>query len=76
MGRVYAQTFVEAHCSWAQAKLYLSKLPMTAVDLLHDRVLPHYEAQGVSLERIHTENGREYCGRPLHHPYELYLMVQ
>ncbi|MEO6055211.1 MAG: integrase core domain-containing protein [Gemmatimonadales bacterium] len=29
------------------AQLYLSKVPMTAVDLLHDRVLPFYEAQGV-----------------------------
>lgn len=76
VGRVYAQTFVDAHCSWAAAKLYLSKLPMTAVDLLHNRVLPHYEAAGISLERVLTDNGREYCGRPLHHPYELYLTVQ
>lgn len=76
VGRVYAQTFVDAHCSWAAAKLYLSKLPMTAVDLLHDRVLPQYEGAGVSLERVLTDNGREYCGRPLHHPYELYLTVQ
>ena len=32
------------------AKLYLSKVPMTAVDLLYERVLPFYEAQGVVLE--------------------------
>jgi len=76
VGRVYAQTFVDAHCSWAAAKLYLSKLPMTAVDLLHNRVLPHYEAAGIGLERVLTDNGREYCGRPLHHPFELYLTVQ
>lgn len=76
VGRVYAQTFVDAHCSWAAAKLYLSKLPMTAVDLLHNRVLPHFEAAGISLERVLTDNGREYCGRPLHHPFELYLTVQ
>jgi transposase InsO family protein len=76
VGRIYAQAFVDAHCSWAQAKLYLSKIPMTAVDLLHDRVLPVYEAAGVALERILTDNGREYCGRPLAHPYELYLAVQ
>lgn len=60
----------------AFSKLYLSKLPMTAVDLLHDRVLPFYDAQGVALERILSDNGREYCGRPLHHPFELYCLVQ
>lgn len=49
---------------------------MTAVDLLHDRVLPVYEAAGVPLERILTDNGREFCGRPLAHPFELYLAVQ
>lgn len=76
VGRIYAQSFVDAHCSWAQAKLYLSKIPMTAVDLLHDRVLPVYEAEGIALERLLTDNGREYCGRPLHHPFELYLAVQ
>ena len=58
VGRIYAQAFVDAHCSWAQAKLYLSKIPMTAVDLLHDRVLPVYEQAGVALERILTDNGR------------------
>jgi transposase InsO family protein len=76
VGRIYAQSFVDANCSWAQAKLYLSKIPMTAVDLLHDRVLPVYEQAGVALERILTDNGREFCGRPLAHPYELYLAVQ
>jgi transposase InsO family protein len=76
VGRIYAQAFVDADCSWAQAKLYLSKIPMTAVDLLHDRVLPVYEAAGVALERILTDNGREFCGRVLQHPYELYLAVQ
>jgi transposase InsO family protein len=76
VGRIYAQAFVDADCSWAQAKLYLSKIPMTAVDLLHDRVLPVYEAAGVALERVLTDNGREFCGRVLQHPYELYLAVQ
>ena len=28
------------------ARLHLSKVPMDAVDLLHDRVLPIYEVQG------------------------------
>ena len=57
VGRIYAQTFVDAHCSWAQAKLHLSKIPMTAVDLLHDRVLPVYEQAGVALEGTLTDHG-------------------
>lgn len=76
IGRIYAQTFIDANCAVGFAKLYLSKMPMTAVDLLHDRVLPFYEARGVVLEHILTDNGREFCGRPLHHPYELYCTVQ
>jgi transposase InsO family protein len=76
IGRIYAQNFIDANCAVAFSKLYLSKLPMTAVDLLHDRVLPFYDAQGIPLERILSDNGREYCGRPLHHPFELYCTVQ
>lgn len=76
VGRVYAQTFIDANAAVGFAKLYLSKVPMTAVDLLHDRVLPFYEAQGVPLQRVLTDNGREYCGRPLQHPFELYCAVQ
>jgi hypothetical protein len=75
IGRIYAQNFIDANSAVAFSKLYLSKLPMTAVDLLHDRVLPFYDPQGVALERILSDNGREYCGRPLHHPFELYCLV-
>jgi len=76
VGRVYAQTFIDANAAVGFAKLYLSKVPMTAVDLLHERVLPFYEALGVPLQRVLTDTGREYCGRPLHHPVELYCAVE
>ena len=45
-----------------QAKLYLSKIPMTAFDLLHDRVLPVHEQAGVALERILTDKGASTAG--------------
>lgn len=48
---------------------------MTAVDVLHDRVLPFYEEHGVEIDHLLTDNGREYCGLPLHHPFELFLAV-
>lgn len=75
VGRIYLQSVVDAFCSHAFGKLYLSKLPMTAVDVLHDRVLPFYDGHGVAVEHLLTDNGREFCGRPLQHPYELFLAV-
>jgi transposase InsO family protein len=67
---------IDAHSSHVFAKLYLSKVPMTAVDVLNDRVLPFYEEHGVEIEHLLTDNGREYCGRPVGHPFELYLAIQ
>ena len=75
VGRIYMQTVIDAHCSLAFGKLYLSKVPMTAVDVLHDRVLPFYEDHGVDIEHLLTDNGREFCGRELHHPFELFLAI-
>jgi transposase InsO family protein len=50
--------------------------PVTACDLLYDRVLPFYEALGVPIGAILTDNGREFCGRVEQHPYELLLGVE
>ena len=76
VGKIYQQTVIDAHSSHVFAKLYLSKVPMTAVEVLDDRVLPFYEEHNVEVERLLTDNGREYCGRPLQHAYELYLAIQ
>jgi transposase InsO family protein len=76
VGKVYVQVVIDVFCSLAFAKLYTSKLPVTAADLLYDHVLPFYEALGVSIGAILTDNGREYCGRPDGHPYELLLGVE
>jgi hypothetical protein len=38
-------------------------------------VLPFYEEHGVEIEHILTDNGRETCGKPLSHPFELYLTI-
>jgi len=75
VGRIYMQSVVDAHCSLAFGKLYLSKVPMTAVDVLNERVVPFYEDHGVQIDHLLTDNGREYCGRELHHPFELYLAI-
>ena len=76
VGKVYVQVVVDVFSSLAFAKVYTSKMPMTACDLLYDRVLPFYDALGVTIGAILTDNGREFCGRPEAHPYELLLGME
>ncbi len=45
VGRIYQQTFVDTYSKWATAKLYTTKTPITAADLLNDRVLPFFAEQ-------------------------------
>jgi hypothetical protein len=40
VGRVYQQTFIDTYAKVGFAKLYDRKTPITAADLLNDRVLP------------------------------------
>lgn len=75
VGRIYQQTYVDTYSKWAAAKLYSTKTPITAADLLNDRVLPFMEEQGMGLIRILTDRGTEYCGRPESHDYQLYLAL-
>jgi hypothetical protein len=58
------------------AKLYDRKTPITAADLLNDRVLPFFEEHDVKLLRVLTDRGSEFCGNPERHEYELYLAVE
>lgn len=76
VGKVYVQVVVDTFCSLAFAKVYTSKMPVTAADTLVDRVLPFYEALGVPVQAILTDNGREFCGKPEGHPFELLLAME
>ena len=67
VGRIYQQTFVDTYSKWAAAKLYTTKTPITAADLLNDRVLPFFAEQGMGMIRILTDRGTEFCGRPEAH---------
>ena len=42
VGRVYQQTYIDTYSKVAQAKLCTAKTPITAADLLNDRVLPFH----------------------------------
>lgn len=75
VGRIYQQTFVDTYSKWAAAKLYTTKTPITAADLLNDQVLPFFADQGMGLIRILTDRGTEYCGKPETHDYQLYLAL-
>ena len=76
VGRVYQQTFIDTYSKVAFAKLYDRKTPITAADLVNDRVVPFFEEQEVKLCRVLTDRGTEYCGNPEHHEYELYLAIE
>jgi len=76
VGRIYQQTFIDTYAKVGFAKLYTEKTPITAADLLNDRVLPFFEEQGIPLLRVLTDRGTEYCGVADRHPYELYLAVE
>jgi hypothetical protein len=53
VGSIYQQTFVISK--------YNMKTPITAADLLNDRVLPFFESQEVPMLRMLTDRGTEFC---------------
>lgn len=75
VGRVYQQTFVDTYSKIAHCKLYTTKTPITAADLLNERVLPMFEEHQVPLLRILTDRGTEYCGKLETHDYQLFLAI-
>jgi len=76
VGKVYMQSAIDCHSRHAWARLYTSKLPITAVHLMDSEVLPAFEAAGARIETVLSDNGREFCGRPDRHPYELFLQLE
>src|SRR5436853_6620889 len=76
VGRIYQQTVIDTYSKVACAKLYDRKTPITAADLLNDRVVPFYDQHEVKLSRVLTDRGSEFCGNPERHEYELYLAVE
>ena len=75
VGRIYQQTFIDTYSKVAFAKLYTTKTPITAADILNDRVLPYFKEHELPMLRILTDRGTEYCGRVDHHDFQLYLAI-
>ena len=76
VGRIYQQTFVDTYSKVAFCKLYNMKTPITAADLLNDKVLPVFEEHKVPMLRMLTDRGTEYCGKIEQHDYQLFLAVK
>ena len=76
VGRIYQQNFIDTYSKVAFAKLYDRKTPITAADLLNDRVVPFFDEHDVKLCRMLTDRGTEFCGTSQAHEYELYLAVE
>src|SRR6201998_1570813 len=75
VGRVYQQTVIDTYSKVGFAKLYTRKTPLTAADILNDRVIPFYDEHSIRLSRMLTDRGTEFCGSESHE-YELYLAVE
>jgi len=75
VGRIYQQTFVDTYSKVASCKLYTTKTPITAADLLNDRVLPFFEEHEMSILRMLTDRGTEFCGKIEQHDYQLFLAL-
>jgi hypothetical protein len=48
-----------------------AKTPITAAEILNDRVVPFYDEHSIRLSRMLTDRGTEFCGSQSHE-YELY----
>ena len=46
VGRIYQQSFIDTYAKVAFAKLYDRKTPITAAEILNDRVVPFYDEHG------------------------------
>ena len=76
VGKVYLQTVLDCFSRYAWGRLYTSKLPLTAVQVMNNDVLPFFDEHRVRVKTVLSDNGREFCGRPDRHPYELFLQAR
>ena len=71
----FARIRIDTYSKVAHCKLYTTKNPITAADLLNDRALPFYEANALSVLRVLTDRGTEFCGEIEQHDYQPYLAI-
>ncbi len=64
VGRIDQQTAIDTYSKVAFTKLYDSKTPTTAADLLNDRALPFFDQQEIAVSRVLAGRGTEYSATP------------
>ena len=75
LGRIYQQTDMDAYTGFGFVKVYTDKTVVSAIDFLEIKVLPVYQGRNIALDRILTDNGKEYSTHwpDGHHGYETFL---
>ena len=75
LGRIYQQAGIDAYAGFGFAKVYTDKMAISAIDFLETKVLPVYGEWHIPLDRILTDNGKEYTTHWANgnHEYETYL---
>ncbi len=58
VGKLHLQSSIDCRTRCAWARLYPSKLPVTAVRLMNNDVLPIFEAHAAKIEVVLSDNGR------------------
>ena len=76
VGKVCLQTVLDTFSRMAWGHFYTSKLPVTAVHVLNNRVLPFFDEHGIPIRTVLSDNGRKFWGRPDKHPYEIFLQLE
>lgn len=73
VGKIFQQTGIDTYSNLAFAKVYLDKTAIVAADFLNDKVLPVFDDYGITILRVLTDRGKEYCGSSTTHSYQLFL---
>ena len=74
LGRIYQQTGMDAYSNFGFAKVYTDKTVLSAIDFLQTKVLSVYGQFHIPLDRVLTDNGKEYTTHWANgkHGYETY----
>lgn len=56
VGRLYMQAVIDTYSSYAFAKLYTSKIAVTAADMMNDRVVPFFAKERISINAVSRSN--------------------
>ncbi len=51
---------MDAYAGFGFAKVYTDKMAISSIDFLETKVLPVYKGFNIPLDRILTDNGKEY----------------